>query len=75
MTIAKAIQKINPSAEVLISANDINQITWLNGTPPISAEQILAIIPQMKTIKKLICNIFHNKKCVCWYKKIEKGTN
>jgi hypothetical protein len=29
----------------------------------------------MKTIKKLICNIFHNKKCVCWYKKIEKGTN
>jgi hypothetical protein len=30
---------------------------------------------EMKTIKKLICNIFHNKKCVCWYKKIEKGTN
>jgi hypothetical protein len=48
MTIAKAIQKINPNAEVLISANDINQITWLNGTPPISAEQILAIIPQVE---------------------------
>jgi hypothetical protein len=34
--------------KVLISANDINQITWLNGTPPISAEQILAIIPQVE---------------------------
>lgn len=44
----KAILKINPTAQFSINADDINQITWLNGTPPISAEQILAIIPQVE---------------------------
>ena len=44
----KAILKINPTAQFTINADDINQITWLNGTPPISAEQILAIIPQVE---------------------------
>ena len=46
--IIKAIKKINPNAQVSVNADDINQITWLNGTPPISAEQILAIIPQVE---------------------------
>jgi hypothetical protein len=46
--IINAILKINPTAEVSINADDINQITWLNGTPPISKEQILAIIPQVE---------------------------
>ena len=27
--IIKAIKKINPNAEVSVSGNDINQITWL----------------------------------------------
>ena len=46
--IIKAIQKINPTAQVSVSGDDINQITWENGTPPIPKEQILAIIPQVE---------------------------
>jgi hypothetical protein len=38
----KAIHKINPTAEFTINADDINQITWLNGTTPIPANEILA---------------------------------
>ena len=38
--IIKAILKINPNAKVSVSDDDINQITWLNGTPPIPKEQI-----------------------------------
>jgi hypothetical protein len=37
----KAIHKINPQAEFSINANDINQITWLNGTTPIDNQTIL----------------------------------
>ena len=37
-----AIKAINPNAEVSINAEDINQITWHNGTQPIPANQILA---------------------------------
>ena len=48
MTIAKAIKKINPSAEFTYQSEDINSIKWLNGTPPIPKEQILAIIPQVE---------------------------
>ena len=48
MDIIKAILKINPTAQVSVNADDINQITWLNGTPPIPKEQILAIIPQVE---------------------------
>jgi hypothetical protein len=40
--IIKAILKINPTAQVSINAEDINQITWLNGTTPIPTNQILA---------------------------------
>jgi hypothetical protein len=40
--IIEAILKINPSAEVSVSADDINQITWHNGTTPIPANEILA---------------------------------
>ena len=40
--IAKAIKAINNSAEFSVNAEDINQITWHNGTAPISANQILA---------------------------------
>ena len=29
--IIEAIKKINPNAELSINADDINQITWLNG--------------------------------------------
>jgi hypothetical protein len=40
--IIKAIKAINPNAEVSVNGEDINQITWLNGTTPISTNQILA---------------------------------
>jgi hypothetical protein len=40
--ILQAILKINPNAQVSVNADDINQITWLNGTAPIPANEILA---------------------------------
>ena len=40
--IIEAILKINPNAEVSVSGNDINQITWHNGTTPISKADIEA---------------------------------
>ena len=40
--VIKAILKINPNAEVSVSNNDINQITWENGTTPISKADIEA---------------------------------
>jgi hypothetical protein len=46
--IIEAILKLNPTAQVSVNANDINQIVWENGTPPIPKEQILAIIPQVE---------------------------
>ena len=40
--IVKAIQKINPNAEVSVSGNDINTIVWENGTTPIPKADIEA---------------------------------
>ena len=40
--IINSIKAINPNAEVSVNADDINQITWHNGTQPIPANQILA---------------------------------
>ena len=40
--IDKAILKINPKAEFSVNADDIDQITWHNGTTPISKSDIQA---------------------------------
>ena len=40
--IEKAVLKINPNAEFSVNANDMNQITWLNGTTPIPKADIEA---------------------------------
>ena len=40
--IIKSILRINPNAQVSVNAEDINQITWHNGTQPISTNEILA---------------------------------
>ena len=40
--IEKAILKINPSAEFSVNGNDINKITWHNGTTPIPKADIEA---------------------------------
>ena len=45
--ILKAIQKINPNAEVVVKGDDINtcEIEWHNGTTPISKADIQAQFP------------------------------
>ena len=47
-TVIKAILKINPTAEVSVSANDINQIIWENGTTPISKANIEAKMVELQ---------------------------
>ena len=47
-TIIKTIQKINPTAEVSVSGEDINTIVWENGTTPISKSEIEAMIPTVE---------------------------
>ena len=49
--IYKAISKINPTAEVSMSGNDIlavDTIIWENGTPPIAKELILAKVSELQ---------------------------
>ena len=43
--VIKAILKINPEAQVSITNDDINTITWENGTTPIPVADIEAMIP------------------------------
>jgi hypothetical protein len=43
--IIKAILKINPTAEVSVSGDDINTIEWHNGTTPIPKADIEAQFP------------------------------
>ena len=46
--IIDAILKINPNAQATVTDNDINKITWENGTTPISKEDIQAQIPTVE---------------------------
>ena len=41
-TIINAILAINPNAQVGLADEDVNQITWQNGTTPISKSDIQA---------------------------------
>jgi hypothetical protein len=56
--ITNAILKINPNAQVSVSGSDIDtcEITWHDGTTPISKEEIKAMIPiveqELKEIKR-----------------------
>jgi len=47
--IDEAIKKINPNAQFTINAEDYNQITWLNGTTPISKADIVAKQAELQT--------------------------
>lgn len=40
--IINSIKAINPKAEITVDGEDVNKITWLNGTAPIPANEILA---------------------------------
>ena len=44
-TVIKAILKINPTAQVSVSDDDINTIVWENGTTPIPKADIQAQFP------------------------------
>ena len=50
--IEQAILKINPNAEFTINADDINQITWLNGTTPIPKADIEAKMAELPTAEE-----------------------
>jgi hypothetical protein len=47
--IIRAILKINPSAEVNVGNNSLDEITWLNGTTPISKADIEAKMAELPT--------------------------
>ena len=47
--IIKAIQLINPTAEVSVTGEDINSIVWENGTTPIPVADIQARISEAET--------------------------
>ena len=47
-TVIKAILKINPNAEVTIQGNDLDQITWHDGTTLISKADIEAKIIELE---------------------------
>ena len=46
--ILEAILKINPTAEVTVDGNDINLITWDNGTTPIPKADIEAKMVELQ---------------------------
>jgi hypothetical protein len=46
--IIEAILKLNPTAQVSVSADDINTIVWHNGTTPIAKELILAKVAELQ---------------------------
>jgi hypothetical protein len=50
VTIIEAILAINPNAQVGTADEDINQITWDNGTPVIPDEDILAKQAELQAI-------------------------
>jgi hypothetical protein len=52
MNIARAIKKINPNAEFTYQEEDINTIQWLNGTTPISVEDIQNKLTELPTIEQ-----------------------
>ena len=49
ITIIETVLEINPTAQVSISADDIDTLIWENGTTPISKEDILAKQTELQT--------------------------
>ena len=61
MSVARAIKEINPNAEFSVLADDVNQITWLNGTTPISVSDIETKISELPTDEELKQTAIDNK--------------
>ena len=51
-TVIRAILKINPTAQVTVSGNDINNIVWHNGTTPIPKADIEAKMAELPTAEE-----------------------
>ena len=49
ITYIEAIKEINPNAEFTYSGNDLNNLQWLNGTTPISVDDIEAKKIELQT--------------------------
>tara|TARA_R100001086_G_scaffold167216_1_gene90774 strand:+ start:920 stop:1210 length:291 start_codon:yes stop_codon:yes gene_type:complete len=49
MTVEQAILRINPDAKISIINNDIDRITWLDGTTPISKADIETKMAELQT--------------------------
>ena len=60
--IINTILAINPTAQVSVSADNINQITWHNGTTPIPANEILA--KQQELITEYNSNQYQRDRAV-----------
>jgi len=71
--IEKAILKINPNAQFTVNASDINQITWLNGTTPISNADIEAMIPTVEQELKDAKQLAKDKKASGKQKLLDLG--
>jgi len=71
--IEQAILKINPNAEFSVNGNDINQITWLNNTTPISKEDIEVMIPIVEQEFKDAEQIAKDKKASGKQKLLDLG--
>ena len=50
--IITAIKAINPNAEVSVGGNDINDITWLNGTAEIPKADIESKLAELPTAEE-----------------------
>ena len=51
-TFFKAIKAINPNAQFTYENDDIDNITWLNGTTPIAKSDIVAKKAELQTTCK-----------------------
>jgi hypothetical protein len=51
ITIIDSILAINPNAEITMEENNIDSINWLNDTPVISNEDILAKQSELQTVE------------------------
>ena len=50
--VIKAIKVINPNAEVSVGNDDVNDVTWLNGTTPIPKADIETKIAELPTLEE-----------------------
>ena len=65
--IIRAILKINSNAEVNVGDNSLDEITWLNGTTPISKADIEAKIAELPTAEEEAAQIKYKYYLILHY--------